>query len=150
MFYIYDDKNKNLLGEYPIIEVVNEDYTITLDVETTRASLPINVTEVIPLEAKEGFDVLFNKDVGEWYYSDIYIKPSLKNTGYIYTLNNIDYQIPLIKDDADGLLQVKSAFDLGVTNTVIHFTNGIKMPITSSEFMEFAVWFVNKRNEFFL
>lgn len=151
MFYIYDNKNKNLLGEYPIIEVVNEDGTITLDVETTRASLPTNVTEVTPLKAKDGFDVLFNKDVGEWYYSDIFIKTSIKNTGYIYTLNNIDYQIPLMKDDADGLAQVNLGFmKQAFTETVIYFSNGTKLPIKADEFDDFAVWFAEKRNSFFI
>jgi len=150
MLYIYDNKNMNLLGEYPVIEVVNEDGTITLDVEATRAYLPTNITEVTPLEKKEGFDVLFNKDAGEWYYSDIYIKPNLKNTGDVYTLNDVDYKVPFMKDDADGLMQVKTAFDLGIVNTVIHFTNGTKMPIKSTEFEAFAIWFVGKRNSFFV
>ena len=81
-----------------------------------------------------------------------YVAPIInpKAEGEVYTLNGVDYQVPFMKDDADGVLQVKSAFDLGVTNTIIHFTNGTKMPITSSEFMEFAVWFANKRNSFFV
>lgn len=73
-----------------------------------------------------------------------------KKEGVIYTLNGIEYKISFMKDDGDGVIQVKNAFDLGVTNTIIHFTNGTKMPITSSEFMEFAIWFANKRNNFFI
>ena len=73
-----------------------------------------------------------------------------KSVGDIYTLNNVDYQVPFMKDDADGLLQVKEAFNLGINETVIHFTNGTKMPITADEFMDFAVWFVEKRNSFFI
>ena len=73
-----------------------------------------------------------------------------KSNGEVYTLNNVDYQVPFMKDDAYGVLQVKSAFDLGITNTVIYFTNGTKMPIQASEFMDFAVWFANKRNSFFV
>lgn len=81
-----------------------------------------------------------------------YVEPVInpKAEGEIYTLNDVDYQVPFMKDDADGLLQVKSAFDLGVNYTVIHFTNGTKIPIASSEFIEFAIWFVNKRNSFFV
>lgn len=71
-------------------------------------------------------------------------------SGATYTLNNTDYQISFTKEDGDGLVQVKSAFDLGLTQTTIHFSNGTKMLISSSEFLEFALWFVNKRNEFFL
>jgi hypothetical protein len=60
------------------------------------------------------------------------------------------FMIPFKKDDADGLMQVKAAFGLGITDTVIHFSNGTKMPMNVDEFAEFAVWFVNKRNEFFM
>lgn len=70
--------------------------------------------------------------------------------GAIYTVNNEDYQISFTKEDGDGLVQVKSAFELGLTQTTIHFSNGTKMPISSSELSAFALWFLNKRNEFFL
>ena len=70
--------------------------------------------------------------------------------GATYTLNDTDYQISFTKEDGDGLVQVKGAFELGLTQTTIHFSNGTKMLISSSEFLEFALWFVNKRNEFFL
>lgn len=73
----------------------------------------------------------------------------IKTEGEIYTLNEVDYQVPFMKDDADGLMQVNAAFQLGVTDTVIHFTNGVKMPITAAEFQDFATWFVTKRNSFF-
>lgn len=81
-----------------------------------------------------------------------YVEPIInpKAKGETYTLNGIDYQVPFMKDDADGLMQVNGAFQLGITNTVIHFSNGTKMPITASEFIDFAIWFVNKRNSFFI
>ena len=68
-------------------------------------------------------------------------------------LEGVDYngfQISFTKDDGDGLVQVKSAFELGLTSTTIHFENGTKMPITSVEFGAFAAWFAQKRNEFFV
>ena len=71
-------------------------------------------------------------------------------SGAPYTLDGIDYQISFTKDDGDGLVQVKSAFELGLTSTTIHFDNGTKMPITSAEFGAFAAWFVTMRNEFFV
>lgn len=77
-------------------------------------------------------------------------KKNVKTVGEIYSLNGTDYKVPFMKDDADGLLQVKAAFDLGVRSTNIHFTNGTVMPITATEFMDFAIWFVNKRNSFFM
>lgn len=77
-------------------------------------------------------------------------REQLMLTGDTYSLNGIDYQISFTKDDGDGLVQVKSAFELGLANTVIVFENGTKLPITASEFITFASWFVTKRNEFFV
>lgn len=71
-------------------------------------------------------------------------------TGAIYTLNGADYQVSFTKDDGDGLVQVKSAFELGLTNTNIHFENGTVMPINAADFPDFALWFVNQRNGFFV
>lgn len=70
--------------------------------------------------------------------------------GDIYPLDGIDYKVSFTKDDGDGLIQVKAAFELGVTATNIHFANGTNMPITAAEFEAFALWFVTKRNEFFV
>ena len=70
--------------------------------------------------------------------------------GDVYTLDGKEYRVSFTKDDGDGLMQVKSAFELGLASTIIYFANGAKMPITAEEFEAFAVWFVNKRNEFFV
>ena len=70
--------------------------------------------------------------------------------GDVYTLDGKEYRVSFAKDDGDGIMQVKSAFELGLTATTIHFENGTEMPITAAEFEAFAVWFVNKRNEFFV
>lgn len=70
--------------------------------------------------------------------------------GAVYTIGSADYLISFTKDDGDGLTQVKSAFEVGLETTTIHFENGTKLPITREEFLPFALWFVNKRNEFFL
>jgi len=73
-----------------------------------------------------------------------------KNIGEVYTLNTKDYLISFQKDDADGMLQVKAGFELGLISTVIHFMNGTKMPIAAEDFPAFALWFVEKRNAFFV
>ena len=70
--------------------------------------------------------------------------------GDIYPLAGVDYRVSFTKDDGDGLMQVKSAFELGLASTIIYFANGAKMPITAEEFEAFAVWFAQKRNEFFV
>lgn len=73
-----------------------------------------------------------------------------KNLGEGYTKANGEvYKISFQKDDADGLLQVKAGFELGLLSTNIHFMNGTIMPITAEEFPSFALWFVEKRNGFF-
>ena len=71
-------------------------------------------------------------------------------SGVPYPLDGVEYQLSFTSDDGNGLLQVKAAFELGLTSTTIHFENGTKMPITAAEFGAFAAWFVNKRNEFFV
>lgn len=74
-----------------------------------------------------------------------------KNLGEDYTKENGElYKVSFQKDDADGVMQVKSAFEMGLSDTVIHFENGTKMPITAGEFAHFALWFVEKRNSFFI
>ena len=70
--------------------------------------------------------------------------------GAPYMLDGIEYKISFTSEDGNGMMQVRTAFDLGVEATTIHFSNGTKMPITSAEFGAFAAWFVQKRNEFFV
>jgi len=71
------------------------------------------------------------KHIGEEY----------KDTGYV---------ISFTSDDAVGLMQVNSAFQLGITDTNIVFSNGTIMPINADDFQEFAIWFTEKRNAFFV
>ena len=71
-------------------------------------------------------------------------------SGAPYTLDGIDYQISFTSEDGNRVMQVRTAFDLGAEATTIYFSNGTKMPITAEEFEAFAVWFMNKRNEFFV
>lgn len=59
------------------------------------------------------------------------------------------YQVSFTAEDGNGMIQVKSGFELGLTSTTIHFENGVKMPITAEEFPAFALWFANERNKFF-
>ena len=80
---------------------------------------------------------------------DAAIMQNNKTKGIIYTLNGVDYKVPLTSEDAVGLMQVSSAFTLGLTSTNIHFSNGTVMPISDVEFTDFATWFVTERNKFF-
>ena len=73
-----------------------------------------------------------------------------KEEGEIYTLNDVDYKISFTKDDADGMMQVKTAFEMGLTATNIHFYNGTVVPVDVDTFTPLAIWFVEKRNSFFV
>lgn len=61
-----------------------------------------------------------------------------------------EFLIPFTNEDALGMLQVKAAFEMGVTGTNIEFSNGTIMPISSESFPAFAAWFVQKRNGYFV
>lgn len=75
----------------------------------------------------------------------------IKLDGEVYTLNGVDYKVPFMKDDADGVVQVTLGFMKNAfTETAIIFSNGEKMPINIIEFDTFAMWFAEKRNSFFV
>lgn len=65
---------------------------------------------------------------------------------------NADYNgtsVSLTSKDALALMQIKTAFEMGETRTVLKFENGTKMELTPVTFTGFATWFIAKRNEFF-
>jgi len=82
----------------------------------------------------------------------------LKAIGLPYELDSVIYQVPL---DLDAQMIVNAwttAYIAGyVTNTltvstvdtVMKFSNGVEMPITTPDWMQFAEWFKNERNKFF-
>lgn len=55
----------------------------------------------------------------------------------------------LTSEDGNGVIQVKNAFEMGLTETNIHFENGTILPMTAADFPAFALWFVTERNKFF-
>jgi hypothetical protein len=92
-------------------------------------------------------------DLTTFSYEDIssnYQIEKAKKEGAVYNLNGVNYTISLTSDDAVGLMQIKTAFDLGVTNTVLHCANGTKVPLTPPDLMPLAQWFTQKRNQFFV
>lgn len=60
------------------------------------------------------------------------------------------FRVPFMNEDAMGMLQVKAAFEMGVTATNIEFSNGIIMPMNAADFPAFVAWFVEKRNGYFV
>jgi hypothetical protein len=74
----------------------------------------------------------------------------LRNEAMLTGAEYNGYQVSFTADDGNGMLQVKAAFEMGLTGTVIHFDNGTKMPIVAADFPAFAAWFVVERNKFFV
>ena len=104
---------------------------------------PVELIDALVLEEQEQEELILKLEQSK-------ARDEAMLAGTTYNLNNEDYKISFTKEDGDGLVQVKSAFELGLTQTTIHFSNSTKMLISSSEFQTFALWFVNKRNEFFI
>lgn len=66
---------------------------------------------------------------------------------------NTDYNgtmVSLTSKDALGLMQVKTAFELGVTETNFIFQNGTVMHLTPETFTPLASWFAVERNKLFM
>lgn len=71
-----------------------------------------------------------------------------KTEGELYPGTN--YKVSFVTEDANAIMQVKAAFEMGLSTTNIKFSNGTVMPIQATEFTDFAIWFVTKRNSFFI
>jgi len=79
---------------------------------------------------------------------DVKIKAKAKKVGEPYKKLS-ELPISFTKDDAMGMLQIKTAFELGVPKTIMKFSNGTELPISAKDFKDFAIWFAKKRNSFF-
>lgn len=75
-----------------------------------------------------------------------------KYLGIDYTnLEDEVYKVSLTNDDANGLIQVKTAFEFGVTETNFYFENGTVVPLKSIDDLLHLGQFVSiERNKFFL
>ena len=71
-----------------------------------------------------------------------------KTEGKLYP--STEYIVSFTKDDTMGMDKAKAAFELGLPETVIKFSNGTKMPIKAEDFPAFAKWFTVERNSFFI
>lgn len=67
-----------------------------------------------------------------------------------YGLDYNGYMIPFRNEDAMAMLQVKAAFEMGLASTNIEFSNRTVMPMIATDFATFALWFVEKRNGYFV
>lgn len=75
-----------------------------------------------------------------------------KNPGIDYTnLSGDIYKVSLTNDDANGLIQVKTAFEMGITETNFYFENGTVVPLKSIDDLLHLGQFISiERNKFFL
>lgn len=71
----------------------------------------------------------------------------LKDIGKQYN----GYQVPLNEEAQIAVTSVAVQYLAGLfTGTVFHFSNGVKMPCSTNEFLPFAQWFALERNRFFV
>ena len=75
-----------------------------------------------------------------------------KYLGIDYTnLEDQVYKVSLTNDDANGLIQVKTAFEMGITETNFYFENGTIVPLKSIDDLLHLGQFISiERNKFFL
>ena len=138
---------------YTIQEIRQENLNMSIPDGTDCSFLGYEFLEEVEEPKQEGFyavevDPVNNKQT--WELIPIVKTPDeLRDEAMLQGADYNGYRISFTKDDGDGLMQVKTAFELGLTETVIHFDCGTKMPMKVEDFNAFALWFVNKRNEFF-
>lgn len=78
------------------------------------------------------------------------VRSVAKKTGKIYTIDGVDYLIPLNKEAQDTVVAVGISFYLqGISSTVVQFENGTKLPLDTTTWHDFAIWFAIERNVFF-
>jgi hypothetical protein len=104
-----------------------------------------------PLELKTALDNESAKELAEATAKQAKTdRDNAMLAGSAYTLNGTVYQVSLTANDGNGMMQVKAGFDMGLSNTNIHFDNGTIVPIAVADFPAFAQWFVTERNKFFV
>lgn len=99
-------------------------------------------------------------DNGNWVLNPpIQLSSSeLKARGLPYVLNGTIYQVPLDLD-AQGIVNAwTTTYIVGVVtgtltpttvDTVMKFSNGVRIPITTPDWIAFAEWFKTERGKFF-
>lgn len=150
----------NMCKPIEVIDLFIESYLQGLNYETWAKDKDLEATEDIIIGQDEnGNDIIetrliniyepidLTQEVEQWKIDNkVY-----KKAGRIFTLNNIDYLIPLTKEAQDTVVAVCLSFYLnGFTNTTIQFNNGTDLPLDSSNWLQFAIWFATNRNQFFI
>ena len=139
---------------YTIYDIRQENPNMSIPDNTDCSFLGYEFLEEVEEPKQDGFYAIEVAPVNNkqtWELIPIVKTPDeLRDEAMLQGAEYNGYQISFTKDDGDGLMQVKTAFDLGLTETVIHFDCGTKMPMRKEDFTEFALWFVVERNKFFV
>jgi hypothetical protein len=150
----YNEKTGNFALTQPnITESVIDEVTN----EMTEVNIGLDPDYVLIVD-KPSEDYIY--DGSKWVYKvPVPLTDSeLKAIGIPYTLNGVVYQVP-IDSDAQSIITALTVgyIAANMTNTVtpttistvIRFSNGTHMPITTPDFIAFATWFKDKRSSFF-
>lgn len=127
-------KSAQLGGTIPL-----DDTWIPYDGPIPEEGIAFDLVDDVLVESK--YSIQYRKEEAKR------IRNRVKHTGVPYGEDGP--LISLTAEDGNGLLQVKAAFELGVKQTTIHFSNGTRLPMTAEEFPQFALWFIEQRNAFF-
>lgn len=133
--------------------MANEINLITCIEEVTKRQIVMKGTTYVYFDTKENVEdeVIAEATTLKAKKETEQEQKEVKVNGEICTLNGVDYKIPFMKDDADGVVQVTLGFMKNAfTETTIVFSNDVKLPIKATEFDEFAMWFAEKRNSLFV
>lgn len=133
--------------------MANEINLITCIEEVTKKQIVMKGTTYVYFDTKENVEdeVIAEATTLKTKKEKEQEQKEIKVNGEIYTLNGVDYKIPFMKDDADGVVQVTLGFMKNAfIETTIVFSNDVRLTIKATEFDEFAMWFAEKRNSFFV
>jgi ABC-type Fe3+-hydroxamate transport system substrate-binding protein len=150
----YNEKTGNFALAQPNLteSIVDE---VTHEITETIVGLD---PDYVLIADKPSEDYIYD---GSKWVAKVIVLPTdseLKAIGLPYTLNGVEYQVPL-DSDAQSIITALTVGYITATitntvtaitiSTVIQFSNGTHMPITTPDFIAFATWFKDKRSSFF-
>lgn len=145
MFYLFDNAGRQISSRA----------TLSGDAEQDKGYMEI--TEESPtLEFKlvDGSPVAVTEQELEARFNEIQERERQRREKYEgkpYTIDGIEYLVPLTTDAQTFITTVTVAFDKGaIAETKLEFANGTVMPIKAAEWEAFSYWFAVERNKLFI
>lgn len=151
------------------MKVIGSDKPLNQEVVGRKVLVSFNAKEVSKIDEDDSVSTHWEYEQLEFplgtpqHHIDLEVASRVRAEAMLQGADYNGYQVSFTAEDGNGLLQVeggfnklKQAIELGLLppeteiKTIIHFENGTKLPMTAEEFPEFALWFVNERNKFFL